>query len=136
MHCYLVHIFKEGSLLSCLVCFHQKVWTHLFIYWLGKCNLRIWFICFVKHFSSLAQPLDISVSRQLYESLLGRFIYILDSSNSSSFIFWSSKLASSSRSNWTGIWTNNSNGSWTDKHSSHFSTAKENKYDLDMSIIK
>ena len=56
---------------------------------------------------------------------LGRFIYILDSSNSSSFTFGSSKLASSSRSNWTGIWTGNSNGSWTDKHSSHFSTAKE-----------
>ena len=33
----------------------------------------------------------------------GRFIYILDSLNSSSFTFWSSKLASSSRSNWTGI---------------------------------
>ena len=54
-----------------------------------------------------------------------RFIYILGSSNSSSFTFWSSKKASSSRSNWTGTWTGNSNGSWTDKHSSHFSTAKE-----------
>ena len=54
-----------------------------------------------------------------------RFIYILDSSNSSSFTFWSSQFASSSRSNWTAIWTGNSNGSWTDKHSSHFSTAKE-----------
>ena len=32
----------------------------------------------------------------------GCFIYILDSSNSSSLAFWSSKLASSSRSNWTG----------------------------------
>ena len=52
------------------------------------------------------------------------FIYILDSSNSSSFTFWSSQFASSSRSYWTGIWTSNSNGSWTDKHSSHFSTAK------------
>ena len=46
---------------------------------------------------------------------------ILNSSNFSSFTFWSSKLASSSRSNWTG----NSNDSWTDKHTSHFSTAKE-----------
>ena len=55
----------------------------------------------------------------------GCFIYILDRSNSSSFTFWSSKLASSNRSNWNGIWTSNSNGSWTDKHSSHFSTAKE-----------
>ena len=58
-------------------------------------------------------------------STMGRFIYVLDSLNSSSFTFLSSKLASSSRSNWTGIWTGNSNGSWTDKHSSHFSTAKE-----------
>ena len=47
-------------------------------------------------------------------------------SNSSWFTFWSCKLDSSSnRSYWTGIWTDNSNGSWTDKHSSHFSTAKE-----------
>ena len=36
------------------------------------------------------------------------FIYILDSSNSSSFTFWSIKLAFSSRSNWTNIWTSNS----------------------------
>ena len=43
----------------------------------------------------------------------------------SSFTFWSSKFESTSRSNWTGIWTGNSNGSWTDKHSSYFSTAKE-----------
>ena len=59
------------------------------------------------------------------KGIVGCFIYILDSSNSSSFTFWSSKLASSSRSNWTGICTGNSNGSWTDKQSSHFSTAKE-----------
>ena len=55
--------------------------------------------------------------------ILGRFIYILDSSNSSLFTFWSSQLASNSRSNWTGTWTGNSNGTWTDKKSSHFSTA-------------
>ena len=42
------------------------------------------------------------------------FIYILDSSISSSFTFWSSKLACTSRSNWTGIWTVTWNGSWTD----------------------
>ena len=53
------------------------------------------------------------------------FIYILDSSNSSSFTFWTSHFTSSSRCNWTGISTGNSNDSWTDKHSSHFSTAKE-----------
>ena len=52
-------------------------------------------------------------------------IYILDSSNSSSFTFWYSLFASSCRSNWTGIWTSNSNGTWTDKQSCHFSTAKE-----------
>ena len=53
------------------------------------------------------------------------FIYILDSSNSSSFTFWTSQFTSSSRCNWTGISTVNSNGSWNDKHSCHFSTAKE-----------
>ena len=45
--------------------------------------------------------------------------------HSSSFTFWSSKLASSSRSIWNGIWTCNLNGSWTYKHSSHFNAAKE-----------
>ena len=45
---------------------------------------------------------------------MGRFIYILDSSNSSPFTFWSSQFISSSSSNWTSIWTGNSNGSWTD----------------------
>ena len=57
--------------------------------------------------------------------LLGCFIYILNRSNFSSFTFWSSKLASSSRSNCTDIWTGNSNGNWTYKHSTHFSTAKD-----------
>ena len=54
----------------------------------------------------------------------GGFIYILDSSNSSSFPLIglvSSLLALEA----TGIWTSNSNGSWTDKQSSHFNTAKE-----------
>ena len=53
------------------------------------------------------------------------FIYILDSSNSSSITFWTSKFSSSSKSNWTSIWPGISNGSWTDKQSSLFSTAKE-----------
>ena len=48
---------------------------------------------------------------------IGCFIYILDSSNSISFTFWSSQFACSSRSNWTSIWTGNSNGTWTDKQS-------------------
>ena len=39
---------------------------------------------------------------------VGCFIYILDSSNSSSFPFWSSQFASSSRSNWTVIWNGSS----------------------------
>ena len=56
---------------------------------------------------------------------MGCFIYILDSSDSSSFTCWSSKLASSSRSNWTGIRAGNSYGIWTDKQSFHFITAKE-----------
>ena len=41
------------------------------------------------------------ISDKIYGIL--RFIYILDSSNSSSFIFWSSKFTSSSRSNWTHL---------------------------------
>ena len=57
------------------------------------------------------------------------FIYILDSSNSSSITFRTNQFSSSSRSNWTvswtGSWTGSSTGSWTDKQSSHFSTAKE-----------
>ena len=57
--------------------------------------------------------------------LLDCFIYILDSSNSSSFTFWSSQFATSSRSNWNSIWIGNSNGTWTDQQTSHFSTAKE-----------
>ena len=57
--------------------------------------------------------------------ILGYFIYILDSSNSSSITFRTGQFGSSLRSNWTGIWTGSSNGSWTDKQSSHFSTTKE-----------
>ena len=67
---------------------------------------------------SFTQPL-------IHTNSMTCFIYILDSSNSSSFTFWTSQFTSSSRCNWTGISTGNSNGSWTDKHSSHFSKAKE-----------
>ena len=59
--------------------------------------------------------------KSLIETLVC-FIYILNSSNSSSFIFWTCQFASSSRCNWTGISTANSNGTWTDKESSNFST--------------
>ena len=61
-----------------------------------------------------------SVKSLLTEMTEGCFIYILHSSNSSLFTFWSS-----SRRYWIKIWTGNSNGSWTDKQSSHISTAKE-----------
>ena len=64
-------------------------------------------------------------SLQQFLHTMGCFIYILDSSNSSSITFWTNQFGSSSRSNWIGIWTGNSNGIWTDKQSSHFSTAKE-----------
>jgi hypothetical protein len=60
-----------------------------------------------------------------YIQTMGCFIYILDSSNSISFTFWSSQFASSSRSNWSGIWNGDSNSSWMDKHSYHFSNPKE-----------
>ena len=60
----------------------------------------------------------------------GCFIYILDSSNSSLYTFWTGQFGSSSRSNWTGVWTVNSNGSWTDKQSSHFSTAKATDFEM------
>ena len=57
----------------------------------------------------------------LNKRITGCFIYILDSSNSSSFTFWSSQFTCTSKSNGTS----NSNGTWTDKQSTHFSTAKE-----------
>ena len=66
------------------------------------------------------QPKYVGI-REMNLLTLGRFIYIRDSLNSSSFTFWSSQLACSSRSNWIGI----SNGTWNDKQSSHFRTAKE-----------
>ena len=59
--------------------------------------------CFMKEHSSSYPP-------GIYEtSALDCFIYILDSSNSSSFTFWSIQFAGSSRSEWTSIWTGNSN---------------------------
>ena len=42
-------------------------------------------------------------------TIMSCFIYILDSSNSSTITF----LSSSSRYNWNGIWAGSSNGSWT-----------------------
>ena len=71
--------------------------------------------------------ISVSAASAIYGfgDILVGFIYIIDSSNSSSFTFWSSQFTTSSRSNWTVIWTGNSNGTWTDKQTSHFSTAKE-----------
>ena len=53
------------------------------------------------------------------------FICTFSLSISLSITLRTSKFTSSSRFNWTGISTVNSNGSWNDKHSCHFSTAKE-----------
>ena len=57
---------------------------------------------------------DEYLSFQLPFQILSCFIYILDNSNFSSFIFWSSQFTCSSRSNWIGLWTGNANGTWTD----------------------
>ena len=57
--------------------------------------------------------------------IMGGFICTFSLSISLSITLWTSKFTSSSRCNWTGISTVNSNGSWNDKHSCHFSTAKE-----------
>ena len=80
----------------------------------GKIN-----VCFFLQHEAVYIPMKLLASPRV------RIIYILDSSNTSSFTFWTSQFTSSSRCNWTGISTGNSNGSWNDKHSSHFSTAKE-----------
>ena len=92
----------------------------------------VWHRCFVELrcaiFSrKLSDSLDSDGESWILSQLetMIRFIYILDSSNSSSITFWSSQFSSSSRCNWTGIWTGNSNGSWTDKQLSHFNIVKE-----------
>ena len=57
--------------------------------------------------------LDSALTSQIcFDLPRGCFICILDSSYSRSFMIWSRWLASSSRSNWTGILTSKSNGSW------------------------
>ena len=63
---------------------HKKVFNKFFVYEVGD----LW--------RSVSFSLDC-------------FIYILDSSNSTSFTFWSIQFAGSSRSKWTSIWTGNSN---------------------------
>ena len=101
---------KQGRILSCML----QIFVHL--------------VCLTK--GSLSKVM-LSVKEKRsggavdWPFILGCFVYILDSSNSSSFTFWSNQFAFSSRSNWTGIWTCNSIFTWTDKQSSHFSTAKE-----------
>ena len=49
------------------------------------------------------RPANLPVLLSRYSE--GCFIYILDCSNSSSITFLTSQFSSSSRSNWTGIWT-------------------------------
>ena len=107
------------------VCSFYSCMQELDLFWCFK--LSKWYI-FHKNDKGIALVIDIQSSILFLtniDSSKGRFIYILDSSNSSSFTFWSSQFTSSSRSNWTSIWTGNSNGTWTDKQSSHFSTANE-----------
>ena len=91
-------------------------------FWEFSSLLKLFFVCFDHNYGTFFKSMRFNILKRPW----GRFIYILDSSNSNSFTFWSIKLASSSRSNWTGVWTGNSNGSWADKQSSHFrlSTAK------------
>ena len=108
----------------------QNIWMYMTI--LAGLSLKLSPFKHLNHCRKLHMTLlkcfvcYILCSKTKYLSILkGRFIYTLDSSNSSSFTFLSSKLAYGSRSNLTGIWTSDSNGSWTDKHSSDFSTAKE-----------
>ena len=90
----------------------------------NRANIRhLIAILFQKCFGS--EVLDLKAATGKVNQIMTCFIYILDSSNHSSFTFWTSQFTSSSRCNWNGISTGNSNGSWTDKHSSHFSKAKE-----------
>ena len=58
---------------------------------------------------------SIEKNRRVEVETLGHFIYIPDSSNSSSIPFWTSNFSFSTRSNLTG----NSNGSWTYTQSAH-----------------
>ena len=119
-HCNYVY---EHRRLHFFGAYQQTVWP--FLFWQGftftDLTLRPW--------TPKLYILEYGV-HQVYQgrratSTKGRFIYILDSSNSSSITFWTSQFSSSSISNWTGIWNGNSNGSWTDKQSSHFNTVKE-----------
>ena len=104
-----------------------QVWNLTLTSWGSKCQRY----CDKKEGKNLSDAIHNGVKVfmnsliKIHTRLQGSFIYILDSSNSSSILFWPSKFSSSSRGNWTGIWTGHSNASWTDKQSSHFSTAKE-----------
>ena len=94
-------------------------------FWEFSSLLKLFFVCFDHNYGTFFKSMRFNILKRPW----GRFIYIIDSSNSSSFTFWSSQFASSCRrnwtSNWTGIWIGNSNDSWTDKQSSHYNTAKE-----------
>ena len=91
---------------------------HFFCHWvcISPTDLHNFCNCWFK--------LNIYRPKSINLTMVG-FIYILDSSNSSSFTLWFSKFSSSSRCHGKGISNGKWNGSWTDKHSSHFSTAKD-----------
>ena len=86
---------------------------------------NLWIFIMISFFLIVSSLIWILQGCQKLDRTRVHFIYILDSSNSSSFTFWTSQFTSSSRCNWTFISTGHSTGSWNDKHSSHFSTAKE-----------
>ena len=94
-----------------------QVWNLTLTSWGSKCQRY----CDKKEGKNLSDAIHNGVKVfmnsliKIHTRLQGSFIYILDSSNSISILFWPSKFSSSSRSNWTGIWTGNSYGSWTDK---------------------
>ena len=101
----------------------QSTWK-----WPTVWNILIWkseFFIMISFFLIVSSLIWILQGCQKLDRTRVHFIYILDSSNSSSFTFWTSQFTSSSRCNWTFISNGHSTGSWNDKHSSHFSTANE-----------
>ena len=72
-------------------------------FWEFSSLLKLFFVCFDHNYGTFFKSMRFNILKRPW----GRFIYIIDSSNSSSITFWTSKFGSSSRSNWTGIWTDN-----------------------------
>ena len=124
-HTFSQHLDRNSTVI-CLAFFSFRRYMHSRLlkiaYWISNDRQLFSMPCL---FDKYRVTSIIETHRQWQEESAGCFIYILDSSNSSPFTFWSCKFAPTSRSNWTGIWTITWNGSWTDKHSSHFSKPKE-----------